>query len=270
MNPSAEYWSELLAGYVLGELTPAEIIAVEEYLATDPAAQAELSQLQNTLALVPMGLTGDAMEPPAQLRDRILLIGQPAINNATAPRRRQLLWVIGTAMIAAMSGLGWNNYRLDQQLQLAKQEISNQQATFAQTKNRLQLAQQEVNNQQAMLAQADNRLLSIASIDADGEYTSRGTTGSLVMSPKVNKAVLALQKVPMLPAGKVYRMWAIMDDEEMACADFVPDQQGQVSQTVAVKEWSKAKTVVITIEAAKESPIAEGEAVMMGGDKIAL
>ena len=33
---SSEFWSELLAGYVLGDLTPAEIDRVEAYLIAHP------------------------------------------------------------------------------------------------------------------------------------------------------------------------------------------------------------------------------------------
>jgi hypothetical protein len=266
MSRSAENWSELLAGYVLGDLTPAEMTAVEEHLATHPDAQIELHELQNTLAIVPLGLIGETAELPRSLREQILQSVQPVIApiNAPVPTQRRLLkllWAAGALAITGLiGGLGWHSYRLDQQLQVANQEITNQQSL---------LAQQAIKNQQDLLAQSGNRLLPVASIDAQGEYTS-GTTGSLIMSPKMNKAVLVLQKVPALPAGKVYRMWAMLGKDEMACADFVPDRQGQVLKTIVVKDWDKAKTVVITIESAKESPIAEGEAVMMGGEKIDL
>ena len=109
------------------------------------------------------------------------------------------------------------------------------------------------------------RSLAIDGMDAGGK-----STGSLVMSPAMDTAVLVLQQVPPLPVGKVYRMWALMGAEEMACADFVPDKSGQVFQKISVKEWQSAKTVVVTIESAKESPIPEGDAVMMGGKKIDL
>jgi Anti-sigma-K factor rskA len=219
MSRSAENWSELLAGYVLGDLTLAEITAVEEHLAAHPEAQVELRQLQNTLAIVPCGLTGEIAEPPQSLRDQILQGIQPAIAPVRTQRRSvKLLWATGALVIAGIvGGLGWHSYRLDQQLQVAKQEITKQQS---------QLAQQAIKNQQDLLAQAGNRLLPVASINPQGEYTS-GTTGSLVISPQMNKAVLVLQKVPALPNGKVYRMWAMLGKEEMACADFVPDRQGQ-------------------------------------------
>jgi hypothetical protein len=265
-------WSELLAGYVLGDLTPTEITTVEEYLAVHPDAQVELQQLQNTLAIIPVDLLGETARPPEALRDRILQSTQPAQvlvqTKATTRRSIKLLWAVAVLAIAGLiGGLSWHSYQLNKQLQVAQQELQLAQQKI--TNQQSQLAQQATKNQQELLAQAGNRLLPVASIDADGEYTS-GTTGSLVMSPQMNKAVLVLQKVPALPSGKVYRMWAMLGEEEMACADFVPDRQGQVLKTISLKDWEKSKTVVITIESAKESPIAEGEAVMMGGEKIDL
>jgi hypothetical protein len=274
-------WPELLAGYVLGDLTPEETAAVETYVATNPTAQQELQQLQAALFVVadtaPLSAisvdsspaTPAELESLARMRQQIV-IPQPVVAPIVAKTRQSLKnrilpwlgWGLGSIATIAAAALGWQNYQLDRQLTLARQEI---QQSGQQFNEKLQVAQQEIQSQQVLLKQSGNKLLAIDGIDAGGK-----STGSLIMSPAMDTAVLALQKVPALPAGKVYRMWAVMGSDEMACADFVPDKSGQVFQKISVKEWQSAKTVVVTIESAKESPIPEGDAVMMGGEKIDL
>jgi anti-sigma factor RsiW len=268
-------WSELLAGYVLGDLTPAEIATVEAYLTSSTAAQQELQKLQATLSLVtetaPLMALSTAANPATtaeiasldRLRTRIISpVAQPV---GWVSKKRILPWLgwgLGAVSTILAATFGWQNYQLDQQLAVARQEI---QQSGKQLNEQITVAQQEIQHQQVLLRQSGNKLLAIDGMDAGGK-----STGSLIMSPAMDTAVLVLQKVPALPAGKVYRMWAVMGDEEMACADFVPDKSGQVFQKISVKEWESAKTVVVTIESAKESPIPEGDAVMMGGEKIDL
>jgi hypothetical protein len=55
-NPSNSPWSELLAGYVLGDLSSDDIILVQQYLDSHPDAIVEVEELQTTLGLLPLGL----------------------------------------------------------------------------------------------------------------------------------------------------------------------------------------------------------------------
>jgi Anti-sigma-K factor rskA len=274
-------WSELIAGYVLGDLTPEETAAVEAYIASNPTAQQELQELQAAFSMVadtaPLSAisvdsspaTAAELESLARMRQKVV-VPQPLVTPTKAQtgqslKNRLLPWLgWGLASIATMcaSAFCWQNYQLDRQLTLARQEI---QQSGQQFDEKLQVAQQEIQSQQVLLRQSGNKLLAIEGMDGGGK-----STGSLIMSPAMDTAVLALQKVPALPEGKVYRMWAVMGEDEMACADFVPDKSGQVFQKISVKEWQSAKTVVVTIESAKQSPIPEGDAVMMGGEKIDL
>jgi hypothetical protein len=275
---SADEWSELLAGYVLGDLTTAEIAAVEEYLANSEAAQQELQQLQ--IALSCLAVTNPVIDTApattteiaslARLREQIVPpVVSPVSVPIAQPRKTRILsgigWGLGAIATILAVTLGWQNYQLNQQLTVAQQKIQNQQTLLSQSGQQLTATQQELQSQQALLRQSGNKLLAIKGMDAGGK-----STGSLVMSPAMDTAVLVLQKVPALPPGKVYRMWAMMGHDEMACADFVPDQAGQVFQKVSLKDWQTAKTVVVTIEPVKESPIPEGTAVMMGGEEIDL
>jgi Anti-sigma-K factor rskA len=273
---SADEWSELLAGYVLGDLNPAEIAAVEEYLTSSTAAQQELQQLQMALSLVnAANLTAIDTSPATASELASLERLRPSITTpkpqplAIKTRQNQILfwlgWGLGSIATICATTFWWQNYQLDRQLSIAQQKLQDQQVQLSQSGKQLTVAHQEIQSQQALLMQSGNKLLAINGMDA-----GRKSTGSLVMSPAANTAVLVLQKVPPLPMGKVYRMWAVVDGEDMACGDFLPDKSGQVIKKTSMKDWQRAKTVVITIESAKESTIPAGDAVMMGGEKIDL
>jgi hypothetical protein len=262
-SPS-EPWSELLAGYVLGDLSPAEITLVEEYLTAHPEQQAEVASLILPLDLLP--LTLPANNPPASLRQKIIQIAAAETNVTSAPVKKLALksrqpWQSfnGTAtpkLIAGLgllllAGLGWNSYRLSQELATVKQDLQTSQVAQSQQKAK------DYQSMVSLLQQPNNRFLPLKN--------ARGQTGmgSLVMVPQKSLAVLVLQQVKPLPPGQVYRMWAIMGDEEMSCADFLPDAQGKVLMQIPLKRWEKAKKVMITIEQ-KEATAAAGEIAIEG------
>jgi hypothetical protein len=249
-QPQPEDWSELMAGYVLGDLTSAEVTLVEAYLAAHPERQAELASLMLPLDLLP--LTLPANNPPASLRQQIMqvvqteaTVTQNSIGSARINMRRLWQPTIAGIGLLLLAGLGWNNYRLSQELAVVKQDLSTQIADNKQS--------QTYQSVVSLLQQPNNRFLALKSMPGK----SMGM-GSLVMVPQKSSAVLTLQQIPALPQGQVYRMWAIMGDEEMACADFLPDAEGKVLMQIPLNRWEKAKKVMITIEQ-KGAKEAEGE-----------
>ena len=260
---SAESWSELLAGYVLGDLTPAEMTQVEQYLAAHPEQQAELASLLLPLELLPLSLPAD--QPPVSLRQQIMqaATSETVVTATLVPESlRQLhrlkLWLAAIAGLGAVvcSGLGWQNYHLNQELAQAKQDLIR--TTTAPKQPNSPLAQTVVN----ILQQPNNRFLSLKSIGKKPMGM-----GSLVMAPQKSSAVLTLQKVPPVPAGKVYRVWAILGEGEMACGDFVPDGMGQVLMELPLDRWGKVNKVTITIED-KGAVHAVGEIAIEGESQI--
>ncbi len=266
---SSESWSELIAGYVLGDLTPTEIMMVEQYLADHPEQQAEIASLMLPIDLMSLSLPPD--QPPAALRHRIMQMAEtetgvqkvvtaiPEQPSSISPRRSQSAgWSLAIAGlgVSLLAGLGWQNYHLHQELARSKQDL--QQMATAQKSQNLPLAQTVVQ----LLQQPNNRFLSMKSMGKKPMGM-----GSLVMAPQQASAVLTLQKVPSLPAGKVYRVWAILGDGEMACGDFLPDAQGQVLMQLPLDSWSKVNKVTITIED-KSAVHAVGEIAIEGESQI--
>jgi Anti-sigma-K factor rskA len=256
-SPS-ELSPELLAGYILGDLTLSEIEIVEAYLTAHPQQQAELASLMLPLDLLSLTLPED--NPPPSLRHQILqiaatetvVITKPVEQSEVKTRQpwRSIIAGLGLLLVA---GLGWNNYHLNHELAAVKQD--------------LKIAQIDLHSQKykdsksviGLLQQPNNRFIPLKNMEG-----KRGMgMGSLIMAPNKSSAVLVLQQIKSLPPGQVYRMWAIMGEEEMGCADFLPDSEGKVLMQIPLDRWGKARKIMITIEQ-KEAKEAEGEVTIEG------
>jgi hypothetical protein len=256
-----EFSPELLAGYVLGDLTPKEIAIVEAYLAAHPEQQTEVANLMLPLDLLSLTLPAD--NPPASLRSQILqqaaaetvVTAKPVEQFAAKSRQSwiSLQSIAAGAGLLLLAGLGWNNYQLSHELATTKQDLKIAQIAKDTPKPPDNLALV------SLLQQPNNRFLTLKNM----EGKSGMGMGSLVMVPSKSSAVLALQQIKPLPPGQVYRMWAIMGDEEMNCADFLPDANGKVLKQISLNHWEKAKKIMITIEQ-KSAKEAEGEVAIEG------
>lgn len=250
----AESMPELLAGYVLGDLTTAELAIVEAYLAEHPEQQAEVASLMLPLDLLPLTLPQD--NPPASLRAQILQIaatetaGTITSTNQLKVQSQQWKKIVAGLGLLLIAGLGWHNYRLTHELAAVKADLKTAQIAQNQQSTKYQSVV-------SLLPQPDNRYFSLKNMQGkDG-------MGSLVMVPNKSVALLVLKNVEPLPPGQVYRVWAIMGDEEMECADFAPDAEGKVLKQIPIKSWAKANKITITIEQ-KEAKEPEGEIAIEG------
>jgi Anti-sigma-K factor rskA len=246
---------ELLAGYVLGDLTPSELEIVEAYLVAHPEQQAEVASLMLPLDLLSLTLPAD--NPSASLRQQILQnVATETIENSVSVQKMEVKprqsWrsIIAGLGLLLVAGLGWNNYRLSHELATVKQDL--QIAKVAQNQK-----SKEYQSVVSLLPQPDNRYFSLKNMQG------KGGVGSLVIVPNKSVALLALQKVEPLPPGQVYRVWAIIGDEEMECAHFAPDVNGKVLMQIPLKSWEKANKITITIEQ-KEATQPEGEIAIEG------
>lgn len=187
----------LAAGYVVGDLDPAEVEAFEQLLATNLALVAEVNQLQNTLDQVVYGF--NSVAPPPHLQAAIL----EAATTTLQPSRRkptQIPWrtVMGSVAALLILVLGADNYRLRQDARLA----------------------QEVN---ALLQQPQTQLFALKPVES-----SATVGGSFVVNLAQRQGVLAVQNLVAPPAGKVYRLWASADGETIPCGTVTRNAQGQV------------------------------------------
>ncbi|GAB4140282.1 MAG: anti-sigma factor [Cyanobacteria bacterium J069] len=242
---------ELAAGYVLGELDPEEERQLQQLLRQNPALTQEVQALSAVFRLLPHALP--PVEPPAELRDRILAANAEseaaplAAVNAPLPldmlrERRSAArwsragrspsiprWQTLTAIAAgfAILALGLDNLRLRQQV--AEGEGLNSEAIAT------------------ILQQPNSRLVGLT----DSNATAAGTV--LFTPGRWDEVVVSMENLPALPPDQTYRMWLRLQDGTLIlCGEFVPDSQGTVFAKLTPPQQptpdNKAASVFITVE----------------------
>ena len=261
----SENWQELLAGYALGDLSPEEAEVVQHLLLENPQMLAEADRLQEVFNSIAYSLP--EQEPPTQLKDAILRVAQAtsAVNTSVAPgatsnpadttdlsnlrrfaphgSRRRLksnAWFsLGAIAAAALVAIGLDNYRLRQETQEAKSVI-------------------------AALQQRGTLTYAL-----EGTTEANSASGSLVIA-KGQQVVIVAKDLPVLPAGEVYRLWAVPSAGKTPtfCGEFKAGSAGSfTAHWVAPPElWQvwKSPTVqmLITSEKASDPPVPKGSLVM--------
>lgn len=306
-------WETLLAGYVLGNLTPYEVTKVKEYLANYPELTTQVSKLQATLGLFSLSLPkNSSSQPNENLRSRILQAaenefkreekqeiehigydeefignmgqdtgyGEQEIHNFSLSSHRwgnKQVWLglVGSAAAGLIAVLGFNNYRLHRELLLTKShlshsrqevELSGHKLKLSQLKQELAATREDLSRYEqavTLLKEPNNRLLSLKGIAPSSDYS-----GSLVIAPSSQAAVLTLQNLSTLPPEKVYRLWAFVDGKKVKCAKFTPDSGGKVLQQIPLKEWGSTTEVFVTVEPKEGFTMPSGETVMKGTSSI--
>jgi hypothetical protein len=107
---------DLLSAYLDGELSPGELLRVEQHLRRCHACADEVDSLRQTVALV---ASLEEVELPvgfhAQLHDRLVALGPPAaavrrVGSATSRQRQARRWAVPAAAAAAVFAVGLTAY----------------------------------------------------------------------------------------------------------------------------------------------------------------
>jgi anti-sigma-K factor RskA len=248
MSMASEELQLLIAGYVLGDLSPEEAAEFERLLAQNPAMAEELAQMQKALETA---YTPPEVTPPAHLRLAILSniravnpeIGVPV----TTRTRITIPWrsVMEVAAAALIAALALNNYRLQQALQMAQTE----------TKPYTPL------------------IYTLDSTKADSKASA-----TVVVNPNNLEATIAVKNLPPLPPGRVYALWTVLkqdapfttDEKEAILTEtFQVDERGNFSQTIAVPKAYRSKELVtkvaVTVEDANAPQRHAGAPIIITG-----
>jgi hypothetical protein len=263
----------LAAGYVVGDLDPAEVVVFEQLLADNSALVTQVKQLQVTQDQVAHAL--NCIEPPAHLRSAILaaattpimtaekaqtgqLAAQTAQTAQTAQltagphrtqRQGQKIWhpligkVMGTFAALLIVYLGAENYGLRQDRQIA----------------------QDINQ---LLQQTQTQFFALKAVKATDSRGGDVAVGGFIVNLGQRQGILTVQNLANPPANKVYRLWAIADGEKIPCGTLNINAQGKVLE----KFWMPAdfydtgiSGLFVTMESSALSRYPTGPVVMQSG-----
>ncbi|NJM45751.1 MAG: hypothetical protein HC860_05905 [Alkalinema sp. RU_4_3] len=248
MDNNQNPWPELLAGYVLGDLSSDDMIRVQQHLETHPEAVEEVRALEMALGLLPLGLPSQPVPP--YIKTNLFKQIDPM---ATREPRRHFRWqvAIGGIAAAAIAALGVQNYQLQAQLQGTRQEVAGLRSSQEKLATNRDLA--------SLVGNFSGRRLEMA-----GSGVAAGAKGEVFIMPEQNRAVLAVDHLPSPPPGKVYHLWAIVEGSKVGCIQFVPERDGKVLMQLPADRWSGAAQVAVTLEPVVSEAVPSGDMVMVG------
>lgn len=216
---------ELMAGYVLGNLSSDEAEELQGLLVEYPEANQELNSLQEVLELMPYSLP--EVTPPPRLRQSILKQVDVEIKRESPRKQFSFPWYKMAGSIAAVLvlALGWDNYYLRQNLTAVQTEVARQKDVIA------------------MLQNPDTHLVSLKGMDmASAAY------GRIVMTPGEPKSVLIIQNLPVLPEGRFYQLWSIVNGEKIPSGAFNASDKGNVLVKLPTPSALEVTGLAITVE----------------------
>jgi len=203
MSPSVDVSEDRLVEYVLGELRRDDAQALERLVEADAHLAAEVRRLRQVFELLPYAAV---TEPPPELRARVLDAAATRTRSRIAPAAvarapRRVVWSQFAAAIAATVALafGIDAWRTRQELTLQREMTA---------------ALQEPNV--------------VRSFALAGSGAASGAVGRVALDLDAKKGAVVLRGMPVLPEGKVYRLWAKVSDKNVPCGEFKADEQGAV------------------------------------------
>ncbi|HEY9805370.1 MAG TPA: anti-sigma factor [Candidatus Obscuribacterales bacterium] len=237
-----ERLEELLAGYVLGNLSSEEAEELQKILVEHPEFRDELHHLQQALEVLPYALPESF--PVSALRSNLLETASLKNNARSTPKtkiiRFSLPWKQLAGGLAAALVLVFcvDNYRL-------RQQAVSQQALIARQKDVI-----------AMLQQPNTHLVSLKGLEP-----AAAASGSIVITPGESNIVLVLQNLPILPAGQFYYLWSVVEGKKILWGQFKANSQGRVFVKL-VPPSSEMTALVVTVESGSQPERPAGPMVM--------
>lgn len=236
--------------YVLGQLDGPATLAIERRAAADPSFAAELESVRRLVHLLPSAV---AIVPPAALRARVLAAAAADATAATGsaphrPRREvrtrafrlpRLAWAaLATAAAVLVVVVGVDNTRLRRDLALQRDVSS--------------------------MLQQPNVVMSFA---MQGGKGAPGAYGSVLLDLDAKRGAVALEKMPAPPAGRVYRLWAMVENKPVYCGDLAHDPAGVVRAQLPIPVESYSSPVeelFVTLEPVDAPHVPSGPKVLTG------
>ena len=264
-----EDYKEMLAAYALGALEAEERRALEEHLRTCADCAAEVAEWSDATAS--LALSAQAVEPPAELRARILesvhsipqnsgekITGGGQVKSDAAQQvasnviqmppdaRRRLsapAWFGAIAASIAIIALAASLFIVWKRLNRMQDQMARERAA-AETLARELAAEREMRE---MLTAPGVRMTELA-----GMGSAQSASAKLAVDPQTGKAMLFAYNLPPAPTGKAYQLWYISDlKNPVPGGVFETDARGRAVLRDQVPEAGRSASVfAVTLEPA--------------------
>ena len=248
-----EQFADLAGAYALGALDAADLAAFEQHL----AACAECQQLvaDARLVAVALPLTLPPVEPPAALRQRIMMSGAAP---AKASMPASWLAIAATLLAVVAGGFTWTQYR---QATASQEAATRSQAQLAALQAQLSALQNQADNaRQALdILAADD----VARIDLKGQPAAPASTGRAYWSASRGLLFSAVD-LPPLPQGRVYQLWYVTASAPVSAALVTPDPAGRYTLITSAPAGVTPTAFAVTIEPAGGLPAPSGAFYLLG------
>jgi len=230
---------ESLPAFALGALDAGERQAVASHLETCAECRAELAELERAVAGI--GLDAPPVTPPAHLRSRVLnrIATEPQQSKAHtlpfAPKHdRPAPSVNRLALAAAVTlavGASIYAFALRSEVASLRDSVATTQAEATRLRGELTTLRRnwvEVTRVMDVLKAPD-----MLKVDLKGQANMPGAAGRAFWS-RTAGLMFTADRLPPLPAGRVYQLWTITGTVATGAGTFTPDAQGAASVTAPV------------------------------------
>jgi Anti-sigma-K factor rskA len=289
--------TDLVAGYILDDLSPEETARLNQALAETPDLYQDIASFGEAFALLPYNMP--LVAPPAGLKAKILsaasqTIGQPVANTRQPTRPNQVVPMVSDrsrsgdpaepAVIgrprrrnwqqwmpaisagiaaAAIAAVGLNQVQLNRQSQ---QTIALQQQLEA-TNRSLETVQRELKVSQGMVATFTQPGAQTYALTGATSKLKNGqlATAQLVAKPGARTVTLVAHSLPKLSNQQIYRLWAVAAPAAAPtyCGQFRQDDSGKAQwDAPSAACTQKPLQLMITLDGPTDPTTSAGPVVM--------
>jgi anti-sigma-K factor RskA len=283
-----ERLEELIAGYVLGNLSSEEAEEFRQLLTEHPELAIEVQRLQEVLEVMPYALPEAA--PPPSIRQSLLETVSAESQAAAATASEHLpalrkakpgLWrrlkgsprqwsgiVCGAAALLVVA-LALENYHFRLQVTRMQAKVTRMQAKVARLASDNHNIRLQVTTMQAKVARREDVISMLQQPDVHvvplkGTERASAATGSMLMTPGESNAILIFKNLPVLPEGQFYQLWSVVKDEKILWGGFRISDHGTVFAKLPRPSNLNVTALVMTIEESPAPTTPAGPMVMAG------
>jgi len=256
-----EQYDDLVAAYALDVLDATERRAFEAHLATCDACRTTLAELRRVSAGI--GLSVDAVEPPASLRARTLAraTGQstatparertrpvPFVPKARGATASPFLSLALAASLIGLVGVSVYAWTLHTELMATRESIT----AMGQRVETLRTQLMNMRVEAARLVNTVNVLRStdLVRVDLKGQGTAPEATGRAFVSEGTG-LVLRAERLPTLAPNRTYQLWVVpkvAGASPVSAGVFAPDASGSLDLTIPLPAGVRVVAAVALTE----------------------